>query len=348
MKSKLPNKTKQVIEKMLSSAYRHHASDNVGLSFFRKTTELTAANERLQQEVAERKKAEQELKKYWDELQQRVEEQTAELTSANEQLQHEITERKEAEERFKQDAAERTAANEQLQREISERKEAEDNLNEGAVELTAANEQLQREISERKEAEEDLKREAAELTATNEQLQHQIAEHEQAEDELRGHREKLEQRVETQTAELTAANEQLQHEMTNVELMLVEALETLEVKCRVLGEGHLDTLRSMNNLAYCLNDLAWLEATHPLAELRNGAKSTNKATKACELTNWKNAGYVDTLAAAYAETGDFDSAVKWQKESLDLLPEKQRPVHQNGFEERLKLYQVDKPYREIP
>ena len=36
------------------------------------------------------------------------------------------------------------------------------------------------------------------------------------------------------------------------------------------------------------------------------------ATKAWELSGWKDASHLETLAAAYAATGDFDSAVKWQ------------------------------------
>jgi len=99
--------------------------------------------------------------------------------------------------------------------------------------------------------------------------------------------------------------------------------------------------------ALALNDLAWLRATCPVAEFRDGAKAVEQATKACELTNWKNARYVGTLAAAYAETGDFDSAVKWQKKAIDLLTEEEEELHAD-FEERLKLYQSGKPYRETP
>ncbi|UCG58872.1 MAG: protein kinase, partial [Phycisphaerales bacterium] len=54
------------------------------------------------------------------------------------------------------------------------------------------------------------------------------------------------------------------------------------------------------------NNLAWLYAANPQAEFRDGAKAVEHATKACELTNWKNPNWIDTLAGAYAEKGDFE------------------------------------------
>ncbi len=97
-----------------------------------------------------------------------------------------------------------------------------------------------------------------------------------------------------------------------------------------------------------LNQLAWFQATFPVAEFRNGTNAIKYATKACELTDWKNVIFVDTLAASYAEAGDFDSAVKWQKEAIDLLTEEQPSWLRAEFQTRLKLYQSSKPYRENP
>jgi len=99
--------------------------------------------------------------------------------------------------------------------------------------------------------------------------------------------------------------------------------------------------------ALAFNGLAWLRATCLVAEFRDGAKAVEHASKACELTNWKKAHYVGTLAAAYAETGDFDSAVKQQKKAIDLLTEEEEELR-TDFEERLKLFQSGKPYRESP
>ena len=99
-------------------------------------------------------------------------------------------------------------------------------------------------------------------------------------------------------------------------------------------------------LAGPLNGHAWWKATYPVAELRNGPEAIENATKACELTDWQNPAYVDTLAAAYAETGDFDSAVKWQKKAIDLLTKEQRALPQAGFELRLRLYELGLPARE--
>ena len=60
-----------------------------------------------------------------------------------------------------------------------------------------------------------------------------------------------------------------------------------------------------------LNNLAWVLATSPDAKLRDGPKAIKLATQACEVTDYKAAHILSTLAAAYAETGDYQNAVKW-------------------------------------
>jgi len=101
------------------------------------------------------------------------------------------------------------------------------------------------------------------------------------------------------------------------------------------------------NYARAFNDLAWLRIACPLAEVHDGVKAVKAATKACELTSWKNHDYVSTLAIAYSEAGDFAAAIKWQKEAiglLPLLPEDNRAAWQRNYEARLKLYQSAKTY----
>ena len=52
---------------------------------------------------------------------------------------------------------------------------------------------------------------------------------------------------------------------------------------------------------------------------------------------------LDTLAAAYAEAGDFDSAVKWETKAIEL----ESDAHEKAeYAERLKLYRDKKPYRD--
>jgi serine/threonine protein kinase len=92
------------------------------------------------------------------------------------------------------------------------------------------------------------------------------------------------------------------------------------------------------------NHLAWLRATCPDKQYRNGQQAIEYATKACQLTNWKNSWYFDTLAAAYAETGDFTNAVEWQKKALDGSD----ATMADEFRTRLELYKSSQPYREPP
>jgi signal transduction histidine kinase len=64
----------------------------------RQTRELSAANEELQREVANRKRAEEALQRTYDELEQLVGARTAELSRANRELSLEIAERRRIEE----------------------------------------------------------------------------------------------------------------------------------------------------------------------------------------------------------------------------------------------------------
>jgi Flp pilus assembly protein TadD len=75
---------------------------------------------------------------------------------------------------------------------------------------------------------------------------------------------------------------------------------------------------------------------------RDGKRAVESATRACELTNWKEANCIDTLAAAYAEAGDFAKAVVWQEKAKALFVSE--PDQRTG-EEHLKLYQSKKPCR---
>jgi tetratricopeptide (TPR) repeat protein len=92
------------------------------------------------------------------------------------------------------------------------------------------------------------------------------------------------------------------------------------------------------------NNLAWLLATAPEAELRNGEEAVYWAKQACEATNYKPE-FVDTLAAAYAEAGNFDEAVRFCQQFLDQS-QFMKPEMIQAVKQRLKLYQTRQPYRE--
>jgi tetratricopeptide (TPR) repeat protein len=92
------------------------------------------------------------------------------------------------------------------------------------------------------------------------------------------------------------------------------------------------------------NSAAWLLSVCPEEKVRNGKKAIELANKACELTHWKRQGYIDTLAAAHAEAGQFDEAVKYQLQALADAGYQQR--HGPWARKVLEMYKNKKPYRE--
>ena len=94
-----------------------------------------------------------------------------------------------------------------------------------------------------------------------------------------------------------------------------------------------------------LNARAWIWANGPDARLRDGPRAVSSAARACDLAGWRNPSYLTTLAAAYAEMGDFAAAVQWQERSL-LLQENEDERRRGLW--RLALYKAGKPDRIEP
>jgi tetratricopeptide (TPR) repeat protein len=103
----------------------------------------------------------------------------------------------------------------------------------------------------------------------------------------------------------------------------------------------LNQILATNPQAGTYNRLAWLLATCPDANFRDGAKAVENATNACGLTGWKISAQLDTLAAAYAESGDFADAIKWQTEAISL---QKAPALLDAQKSRLALYESSHPY----
>jgi serine/threonine protein kinase len=146
--------------------------------------------------------------------------------------------------------------------------------------------------------------------------------------------------------------------------------EVVTARRRALGPNHAETLGSMCVLAVIVarqgdfdesrrlvdealqllppnewtvrNSLAWFLATAKWSEIRNGKQALDEATKACELTGYETATTLDTLAAAYAETGDFKNAAKWSETAVELTSDEAR---RREFAKRLQAYRRGEPWR---
>ncbi|MEQ8861759.1 MAG: tetratricopeptide repeat protein [Pseudomonadales bacterium] len=126
----------------------------------------------------------------------------------------------------------------------------------------------------------------------------------------------------------------------------------LRLAYQALAEDNLDGARraegwlaraAAQNSPRAINDYAWLLATSPFDEVRNGPQAVTLAMQA--VGRERSPSYLDTLAAAYAETGKFDRAVATQREALKMAdPENAELVGE--LRAHLDAFEAGKPWRE--
>ncbi len=94
------------------------------------------------------------------------------------------------------------------------------------------------------------------------------------------------------------------------------------------------------------NNLAWILATHPDAELRDGDEAVRLALAACAATDNNTPQFSGTLAAAYAEAGEFHKAVEAATQGIDLASQLGDADFAAGLTEKRALYQSGQAFRE--
>jgi len=155
----------------------------------------------------------------------------------------------------------------------------------------------------------------------------------------------VEQRIHRDEEALDDGNEALRLDPDDVRALYLTAdILYRQGKYREAADRLAREIRLKPGSAEAGNLLGWLEAVCPDAALRDGRQAVAHATEACDASKWGNAGDMDTLAAAYAEAGDFADAVYWETQALSFP--QPADAEQAPRRARLELYKARKAYRE--
>jgi tetratricopeptide (TPR) repeat protein len=109
---------------------------------------------------------------------------------------------------------------------------------------------------------------------------------------------------------------------------------------------------SSAELAGILNNLAWVLSTSPNDSIRDGKRGVQLAEQAAELTEFQEAHILSTLAAGYAEKGDFEKAIEWSGKAVARAKEEieegkdPKQVQLEQLENELETYRKGEAWRE--
>jgi tetratricopeptide (TPR) repeat protein len=95
------------------------------------------------------------------------------------------------------------------------------------------------------------------------------------------------------------------------------------------------------------NTLAWMLAAAPQTSLRDGHRAVQLATQASQSTGANNPDILRTLAAAYAQAGQFSSAVQTAQKALQLAQSQSNTALSNTLPREIKLYEAGRPFEDI-
>jgi tetratricopeptide (TPR) repeat protein len=95
-----------------------------------------------------------------------------------------------------------------------------------------------------------------------------------------------------------------------------------------------------------MSNLAWVLATSPDESIRNGAKAVQLAEQAVRISGGRIAILFRTLAAAYAENGQFSNAIQTAQRGIQLANTQGNPGLASELQANIELYQQQQPLRD--
>ena len=104
------------------------------------------------------------------------------------------------------------------------------------------------------------------------------------------------------------------------------------------------SLKAKPDDSHILNNLAWVLATSTDDSVRNAKKALEFGLRGCDVTKYEKPHILSTLAAGYAEAGDWENAVKWSAKAVELSKDEMDVSEQLAKE--LESYKAKKPWRE--
>jgi tetratricopeptide (TPR) repeat protein len=106
-----------------------------------------------------------------------------------------------------------------------------------------------------------------------------------------------------------------------------------------------DAIQLQPNDATTLRRVAWILATSPDATIRNGGEALAFAVRAVQISGGNDARLLDTLAAAYAEKGQFANAALTARRAQARASQEHQPALADGIATRIALYEAEQPFR---
>ena len=106
------------------------------------------------------------------------------------------------------------------------------------------------------------------------------------------------------------------------------------------------SLAILPNGVGAMDSLAWLLATAPDTAVRDGARAVEVAERANEITMHADPVILHTLAAAYAEAGQFEDALVTARRGMKLANQSGKTAIYDALRDELPLYELGLPYHQ--